>query len=73
MSLLPVNSYGRWGVGVSMGAGANMGESHESLIPASRPGLKSRATHGSPYGTQEGETAVPEGTTIGSPGFQSRA
>ena len=42
-------------------------------LAKNRPGLKTRATHGSPYGTQENETAVPEGTTVGSPGFQSRA
>jgi hypothetical protein len=41
--------------------------------PGAEDRLKTRATDGSPHGTRENETAVPEGTTVGSPGFQSRA
>ena len=45
------------------------------VMAAVRPGLKSRATDGSPSGTAKTEHGflTPQGDTLGSPGFQSRA
>jgi len=44
-----------------------------SRARASRPGLKSRATEGVPYGAAKTAQRGPAGTTMGSQGFQSQA